>query len=285
MWTAKNTNTRQVDSSHNQDKNAMENANVEANGKDDEKVGEGKNDEQDVRMQNHVSKGADVVEVKVVEETPGNVGDTGNHKEQEPQLNTFKSILLDPRKSPPPLQQPFIGNAKGTSNQQLFRRNAGETTNLINEDRVNSPIQSQNSIHEANPTQNSPSQSENLVGGTSKGNADQDSSWSELPFHNDWLCPNLYTESRIVRPPIGERMGGRLNADLSSLLVAEFSEEEVWNIIRTCDGNKAPGPDGCNMLSIKQGWSFMKKDIMDFLKEFHKEYEYWDSLASNNKIA
>ncbi|KAH7836315.1 hypothetical protein Vadar_034583 [Vaccinium darrowii] len=81
---------------------------------------------------------------------------------------------------------------------------------------------------------------------------------------------NIYAESRVVRPSIGDKLGDGINTVLSLHLTADFNEEEVWNIIKTCDGNKAPGPDGLNMLNIKKGWNFMKKDIMDFLMDFHK---------------
>lgn len=41
-------------------------------------------------------------------------------------------------------------------------------------------------------------------------------------------------------------------------LEAEFSEDEVWEVIRSCDGNRAPGPDGFTMAFFKQFWSVIK---------------------------
>lgn len=80
----------------------------------------------------------------------------------------------------------------------------------------------------------------------------------------------LYEEVKVERPLIGDDMGSTISPVLCEHLTAEFSEDEVWNIIKTCDGNKAPGPDGFNMQSIKKGWSFMKPEIMAFFQEFHK---------------
>lgn len=74
-------------------------------------------------------------------------------------------------------------------------------------------------------------------------------------------------------PAIDERM--------RSSLIQSFSEEEVWNVMKSCDGNKSPGPDEFNMLSIKKGWGFMKKDIMDFLSEFHKNCKRPRGISSS----
>lgn len=38
------------------------------------------------------------------------------------------------------------------------------------------------------------------------------------------------------------------NSQAFETLEAEFAEEELWAAIENCDGNKAPGPDGFNLL-------------------------------------
>ena len=35
------------------------------------------------------------------------------------------------------------------------------------------------------------------------------------------------------------------------------------------NGNKAPGPDGFNLMFIHKSWKTIKDDIMNFFKEFH----------------
>ncbi|KAK2654077.1 hypothetical protein Ddye_013933 [Dipteronia dyeriana] len=54
-------------------------------------------------------------------------------------------------------------------------------------------------------------------------------------------------------------------------LEEEFSYEEVWEAISSCDGNKAPGPDGLNLNFIKSNWDIIREDFLAFLKEFHKD--------------
>ncbi|MCH80924.1 LINE-1 reverse transcriptase like [Trifolium medium] len=48
-----------------------------------------------------------------------------------------------------------------------------------------------------------------------------------------------------------------------------LQEEEVKDVIWSCDGNKSPGPDGFNLNFFKACWSIVKDDVMAFLREFH----------------
>ena len=45
--------------------------------------------------------------------------------------------------------------------------------------------------------------------------------------------------------------------------------EEIWNVVKNNDGNKAPGPDGFTMLFLQKCWDYEKSDICQFFKEFH----------------
>lgn len=67
-----------------------------------------------------------------------------------------------------------------------------------------------------------------------------------------------------------ESFANTIGEEMANHLIVEFSEEEVWNCIKSCDGNKSPGLDGFNMKSIKSRWRLMKNDVMNFLCEFHK---------------
>lgn len=61
----------------------------------------------------------------------------------------------------------------------------------------------------------------------------------------------------------------RLNRREKEALEQHFSELEIWNVVRTCDGNRAPGPDGFNINFFKKFWSVVKEDILKFFEEFH----------------
>lgn len=53
-------------------------------------------------------------------------------------------------------------------------------------------------------------------------------------------------------------------------LEAEFTEEEISNLIKNCKGNKAPEPDGFNMAFFKKCWKYVKSDVLQFMRKFHQ---------------
>ncbi|XP_028115144.1 uncharacterized protein LOC114313033 [Camellia sinensis] len=55
----------------------------------------------------------------------------------------------------------------------------------------------------------------------------------------------------------------------SAGLVEPFSEGEIWRVVKESDGNKAPRPDGFDMLCFQKCWKVFKKDILKFFNEFY----------------
>ncbi|KAE8717060.1 hypothetical protein F3Y22_tig00110065pilonHSYRG00307 [Hibiscus syriacus] len=53
----------------------------------------------------------------------------------------------------------------------------------------------------------------------------------------------------------------RISLVQSGLLEKDFSEEEVWETLKSCDSNKAPGPDGLNLGLFKRFWHVLKDDF------------------------
>ncbi|KAK2642951.1 hypothetical protein Ddye_024714 [Dipteronia dyeriana] len=54
-------------------------------------------------------------------------------------------------------------------------------------------------------------------------------------------------------------------------LEERFSPEEVVKALDSCDGNKAPGPDGFNLGFVKANWDVIEGDFMSFLEEFYRD--------------
>ncbi|XP_028067000.1 uncharacterized protein LOC114269849 [Camellia sinensis] len=66
-------------------------------------------------------------------------------------------------------------------------------------------------------------------------------------FAETWLSrPKLRGVFKMIEPFQNE------------LLLKDFSESKVKAIIKEGDRNKAPGPDGFNLICIQKGWNFMK---------------------------
>ena len=80
---------------------------------------------------------------------------------------------------------------------------------------------------------------------------------------------NLYSESWERRPIFSGDFSNQLDICTCSDLVEEFTKEEVWELIKSNNGNKAPGPDGFSLMCIKKCWGFMKFDFLHFFEEFY----------------
>lgn len=72
----------------------------------------------------------------------------------------------------------------------------------------------------------------------------------------------LYTESELWRPSFEFVNCPRISQEEQDWLQRPFTEEEVLNIIKQCDGDKVPGPDGYTMSCFKVCWATLKEDLM-----------------------
>ena len=53
-------------------------------------------------------------------------------------------------------------------------------------------------------------------------------------------------------------------------LEKKFTKEEVIQVLREMEGDKAPGPDGFTMAFFQKCWSVVEKDVMDVFDYFHR---------------
>jgi hypothetical protein len=52
-------------------------------------------------------------------------------------------------------------------------------------------------------------------------------------------------------------------------LIRPFGMEEIEEVVKDCEGNKSPGPDGFNFAFIKAMWSLFKGEIRIMFDQFH----------------
>ncbi|KAL6327639.1 hypothetical protein AAG906_022202 [Vitis piasezkii] len=64
----------------------------------------------------------------------------------------------------------------------------------------------------------------------------------------------------------------------ANALETPFLEEEVFDALVGCNGDKAPGPDGFSMAFWLFAWDFVKADVMGFFKEFYENGKFVKSL-------
>ncbi|XP_028116809.1 uncharacterized protein LOC114314525 [Camellia sinensis] len=90
----------------------------------------------------------------------------------------------------------------------------------------------------------------------------------------------LFKEGWKIRPSLHGPFSTIGSDDVALAVEDEFSEVEVWSAIKECDGNKAPGSDGCNMVCFQKCWKIFKPDIMQFFKDFYRHAKLAKSQES-----
>ncbi|KAK2356246.1 hypothetical protein QL285_093594 [Trifolium repens] len=80
---------------------------------------------------------------------------------------------------------------------------------------------------------------------------------------------NHFSASDWVRPNLDGIQFPLVSAADNDNLVAPFSLEEIEAVVRECDGNKSPGPDGFNFAFVKEFWGLMRGEIRILFDQFH----------------
>ncbi|RVW12371.1 putative ribonuclease H protein [Vitis vinifera] len=84
----------------------------------------------------------------------------------------------------------------------------------------------------------------------------------------------LLSSSGDWRPSISGLQLETLDQLDASTLESPFTEEEVYNALLSCNGDKAPGPDGLSMAFWQFAWDFVKEDVLCFFKEFYENGKF-----------
>lgn len=79
----------------------------------------------------------------------------------------------------------------------------------------------------------------------------------------------LYSESWARRPVLGSVFKSVQDSSDYQDLEATFSEAEVRAAVMECNGGKALGPDGFNLLFFQKCWKLVHQEVLLFLRDFH----------------
>lgn len=90
----------------------------------------------------------------------------------------------------------------------------------------------------------------------------------------------LYDEEFSCWPKLDDLQFNRLLDASNQLLEVEFSVDEVADCLKSCNGNKSPGPDGFNMKFLQNFWYLIEDDVMGIFKELHTSGKFVRSLNS-----
>ncbi|GKV27934.1 hypothetical protein SLEP1_g37047 [Rubroshorea leprosula] len=83
------------------------------------------------------------------------------------------------------------------------------------------------------------------------------------------------------RPKPGDLKFQQISEEKKEWLERPFSVEEIEEGLRSCDGSKAPGPDGYNFNFLKFAWHCIKEDFINFFSEFHRNGKLVRGLNSS----
>ena len=88
----------------------------------------------------------------------------------------------------------------------------------------------------------------------------------------------LYTELCTWRPSVDDLSFLSIDADNSNWVEREFEEQELWQVVRELNGNKAPRPDGFTMAFSQMCWEVLKNDIMAMFSKFYNRWQFEKSF-------
>jgi hypothetical protein len=69
-----------------------------------------------------------------------------------------------------------------------------------------------------------------------------------------------------------------IDVDESIWLERDFVEQEMWEMVRDLNGDKAPRLDGFTMAFSQKCWGVVKEDIMAVFMEFHNRRKFEKSI-------
>jgi len=90
----------------------------------------------------------------------------------------------------------------------------------------------------------------------------------------------LYTETETWRPAGGCRADRRVSIEDNQMLQKEFEEQEIWECVKLCAGDKAPGPDGYTMAFYIHCWEVIKGEVISTIRNFHERCFFEKSFNS-----
>jgi hypothetical protein len=85
---------------------------------------------------------------------------------------------------------------------------------------------------------------------------------------------SLYQKHEPWRPTVDGLDFNMISTEERDMLERRFEIEEVLQVVKDLQGDKAPGPDGFTMAFFQKCWSVIGGDVMDFFGEVHIHYKF-----------
>jgi hypothetical protein len=92
---------------------------------------------------------------------------------------------------------------------------------------------------------------------------------------------SLYQEVETWRPTVDGLEFEMITENESAILERQFDKEEVLQVVKDLQGDKAPGPDGFTMAFFQKCWSVLEADVMGFFDEVYHHCKFERSLNAS----
>uniref|UniRef100_A0A2N9H9T4 Reverse transcriptase domain-containing protein n=1 Tax=Fagus sylvatica TaxID=28930 RepID=A0A2N9H9T4_FAGSY len=92
---------------------------------------------------------------------------------------------------------------------------------------------------------------------------------------------SLYSESEEWRPLIDGLPFSSIGEAKRLILERRFEKEEIVQVLKDLQGDKAPSPDGFTMAFFQKCWSVVEGDILDFFEEVYTHCKFEKSLNTS----
>jgi hypothetical protein len=92
---------------------------------------------------------------------------------------------------------------------------------------------------------------------------------------------SLYQEAEIWRPTVDGVEFEMITENENAVLERQFDKEEVLQVVKDLQGDKAPGPDGFTMAFFQKCWSVLEADVMGFFDEVYHHCKFERSLNAS----
>jgi hypothetical protein len=92
---------------------------------------------------------------------------------------------------------------------------------------------------------------------------------------------SLYQESETWRPTVDGLEFDVITANERAVLERQFDKDEVLQVVKDLQGDKAPGPDGFTMAFFQKCWSVLEADVMGFFDEVYHYCKFERSLNAS----
>jgi hypothetical protein len=89
---------------------------------------------------------------------------------------------------------------------------------------------------------------------------------------------SLYQETEEWRLDMDGLSFASIGAEAKNRLERRFDKEEVVQVLKDLEGDKAPGPDGFTIAFFQHCWQVIQDDIMGFFKEVYEQGQFESSL-------